>query len=145
MVRVSNKADYALRAALDLALNAERGQLVSTAAIARRTKTPSKFLEAILVQLGAAGLVESQRGAKGGYRLKRPAGAVKVSDVLEVAGVQLGAREPGPRRAVDGPSRAIGRLWTNVESAVREIVDRVTLEDLARDAQQASSVADYSI
>ncbi len=143
MLRLSNKADYALRATLDLALHAGSG-LVRTSEIARRTRTPSKFLEAILSQLGAAGLVESQRGAKGGHRLKRPAGAVRVSEVLEVAGA-LRPAQPPVRARGDGPGRAIARLWAGVESAVQDTVESVTLEDLARDATRDSGAHDYSI
>ncbi|HVP67043.1 MAG TPA: Rrf2 family transcriptional regulator [Anaeromyxobacteraceae bacterium] len=144
MVRPSRKADYALRASLDLALNAGPERLVRTSEIARRTGTPSKFLEAILSQLGAAGLVQSQRGARGGHRLARAPSSVTVGDVLQVAGGVLPARVRPPRPG-DGPGRAVDRLWEAVEKAVQETVEGVTLEDLARQAQRVSSVPDYSI
>jgi len=144
MVRLNRKVDYALRASLDLALHAAPGELVRTAEIAKRTGTPSKFLEAILSQLGAAGVVESQRGARGGHRLARPASSVTVGEVLQVAG---GASPSVVRRRVpaDGPGRAIERLWQDAEQAVKKAVEGVTLEDLAHRAQQLSSVPDYSI
>jgi len=144
MLHLSRKVDYALRASLDLALHAASGELVRTAEIARRTGTPSKFLEAILSQLGAAGLVESQRGSRGGHRLARPASSLTVADVLQVA--RGASATPSRRRAgADGAGRAIERLWQDAEQAVRKVVEGVTLEDLARRAQQLSSVPDYSI
>ncbi len=146
MLRPSHKADYALRAVLDLALHARPGELTRTQEIARRTRAPSKYLEAILGQLGAAGLVESQRGARGGYRLSKPATAMTVGAVLRVAGVPLstGAR-PGRGRRTDGPARAIEKLWERVDHAVASTIESVTLEDLARDAQEGAPVIDYSI
>jgi len=144
-VRPNRKADYALRASLDLAIHASPGRLIRTAEIAKRTGAPSKFLEAILSQLGAAGLVESQRGARGGHRLARAAAAVTAGDVLKVAGGPLPSRARPARRSTDAPGRAIDRLWQDVERAVNRTLDGVTLEDLARFAQNVSSVPDYTI
>src|SRR4029434_6285272 len=85
-MRVSAKADYAVRAAVELAA-AGKGP-VKGDRIAEAQGIPLKFLENILAELRHAGLVQSQRGAEGGYWLARPADQVTVADVI---------------RAVDGP------------------------------------------
>ena len=86
-MRVSAKTDYAIRAALELAAAADdkpvKGERIATA-----QAIPLRFLENILMQLRHAGLVESRRGADGGYRLARPAAEVTLADVI---------------RAIDGP------------------------------------------
>ena len=86
-MRVSAKTDYAIRAALELAAAPDekpvKGERIATA-----QAIPLRFLENILMQLRHAGLVDSRRGADGGYRLARPAADVTLADVI---------------RAIDGP------------------------------------------
>ena len=90
-MRVSAKTDYAIRAALELAAAGDskpvKGERIATA-----QAIPLRFLENILMQLRHAGLVDSRRGAEGGYRLARPAGEVTLADVIR-AELQLGEGE----------------------------------------------------
>ena len=86
-MRVSAKADYALRACVELAA-AEGAGPVKGDRIAQAQEIPLKFLENILGDLRQAGLVRSQRGAEGGYWLARPAAEITLADVI---------------RAVEGP------------------------------------------
>src|ERR687893_54586 len=86
-MRVSAKTDYALRAAVELAAAAGDGP-VKGERLAPSQSIPLRFLENILLQLRHAGLVESRRGADGGYRLARPAAEITLADVI---------------RAIDGP------------------------------------------
>jgi Rrf2 family protein len=74
-VRVSAKADYALRAAIELAAHelGDDGRPLKGERIAQAQEIPLKFLENILVELRNAGIVTSRRGAEGGYLLARPA------------------------------------------------------------------------
>jgi Rrf2 family protein len=80
-VRVSARADYAIRALLELAAS-PGGAPLRAEAIARAQSIPSKFLENLLVDLRRTRLVSSQRGASGGYRLARPAAAISLADVI---------------------------------------------------------------
>jgi Rrf2 family protein len=148
-VRFSLKADYALRAALDLALHGGTGPLVRTSEIARRTAAPVKFLEAVLGQLRRAGLVESERGSRGGHRLARPPSRIRAGDVIRAAeGPEALSIRPGPRTASPASvsaARALHHLWTETERAVAASLDGVTVEDLVRRTQQASGATDYSI
>ena len=76
------KAKYALRALSALA-DAEGGRLQARM-LAERSGTPEKFLEAILVELRDAGLVDSRRGPQGGHALARPAASIMLGDVIRV-------------------------------------------------------------
>ena len=79
-MRISAKVDYAVRAAIELATAGEE-QLTKADAIAQAQDIPPKFLENILGDLRQGGLVRSQRGAEGGYRLARPAEEITVADL----------------------------------------------------------------
>ena len=81
-MRISAKADYALRASLELAA-AERPPLKRDE-IAEAQRIPVKFLETILAELKHAGIVASQRGSDGGYLLARPADEITLGDVMRV-------------------------------------------------------------
>ncbi len=149
-MRFSLKADYALRSALDLALHASPAQLARTSDVARRTGAPAKFLEAVLGQLRRAGIVESERGSRGGHRLARPASRIGVGDVIRAAeGPDALVIRPAQRRIPSGGptggARALHQLWTEAERALSAALDGVTLEDLARRVQESSGVPDFSI
>ncbi len=146
-MRISRKADYAMRAMLDLAIQAPPGDLARTSEIARRTGAPPKFLEAILTELRRAGLLESQRGSEGGHRLARAASRVTAGDVLHAIDgpMSIAGRLARRRSANEGPDRAVGSLWAQIEEAVAGVADTVTLEELAHRAREASSVADFNI
>ncbi len=146
-MRISRKADYALRAVLDLALHVSPGDLARTAEIARRTAAPPKFLEAILAELRRAGLVESQRGPEGGHRLARAAHRITAGEVWRAIDGPVALVDRATRRKTlaEGPARAVQSLWAQIENAVAGAADAVTLEDLAHRAQEASNVSDFSI
>ena len=80
---ISAQAKYALRALIELAALPE-GKSMLTAEIAERQKIPKKFLEQILLTLKRAGLVQSRRGAQGGYGLLKPAGDISFAQVLRL-------------------------------------------------------------
>jgi Rrf2 family protein len=132
---------------LDLALHAPSDRLARTAEIARRTGAPAKFLEAILGELRRARLVESRRGAEGGHRLARTPSRVSAGEIWRAIDgpLSLAERGGGRRRAADGAARALSALWAEVERAVARTVDQATLDDLARRADEAAGVHDFTI
>src|SRR4051812_49688642 len=94
-MRISARADYALRAAAELA--AAGGGPVKGDALAAAQAIPAKFLENILADLRHARLVRSQRGSDGGYWLAPPAEAVSLAHVLPaLEGAPAGGRGGGP-------------------------------------------------
>ncbi len=136
-MKLSKKGEYALRALIDRGIAAEVGRaLVQVTELAENEKLPIKFLEQILQLLKEAGLVASQRGKFGGYRLARPAGRILVGQVV---------------RLIDGPLAPIGcvsqtaylkcscpdethcglrMLMLDVRNAISGILDRHSLADV---------------
>jgi Rrf2 family protein len=143
-VRVSTKSDYALRALIEMALRAEEmpaaetqgalnGDAVSAEELGRSQDIPRGFLQAILADLRRAGLVVSQRGQHGGWKLLRPAEEISVADVI---------------RAVDGPlvsvyglrpeavtynesAQALQHVWIAARHSLRDVFEVVSIHHLA--------------
>lgn len=131
-MRISAKADYAVRAALELAAAGESGP-VKAEAIALAQGIPHKFLEGILNDMRRGGLVVSQRGGNGGYRLAAPASTITIADVIrEVEGPLVSVRGARPPElSYTGPAESLLPLWVAVRANVREILGEVTLADVA--------------
>ena len=131
-MRVSAKADYALRAAIELAAAGDGP--VKGERIAQAQEIPLKFLENILLELRHAGIVRSQRGVEGGYWLARPAEEVSLAEVIRaVEGPIANVRGVGPQDVEYGG--AAGRLrevWIAVRASLRSVLEETTLADLAR-------------
>ncbi len=123
-MNISVKAEYALQAIFDLA-SQPAAMPVRIADIAHRQRIPLKFLELILAGLRRVGLVESRRGAEGGYLLARAPGAITVGEVLRAVEGQQGRGRPG--RKSETP---FSDLWQRVDAATSEIIDRTTFADL---------------
>ena len=131
-MRVSAKSDYALRALIELASRGD-GSPVSAEELGRLQEIPHGFLQAILADLRRSGVVMSQRGQSGGWRMARDAETVSVADVI---------------RAVDGPlvsvyglrpeavsynetADVLQHVWIAARSSLREVCEQVTLQSLA--------------
>jgi Rrf2 family protein len=132
-VRISAKADYAVRAALELAAAAGEGRPVKAERVATAQGIPLNFLENILSELRHAGIVRSQRGADGGFRLARPPGETTVADVIRAVEGPLASVRGGPpeEATYDGAATALPRVWIAVRANLRAVVEHVTLADLA--------------
>ena len=129
-VRVSAKADYALRAAIELAAAGDGP--VKGERIAQAQEIPLKFLENILVELRHAGIVRSQRGVEGGYWLARPAAEVSLAEVIRaVEGPIANVRGVGPQEVeYSGPAGRLQEVWIAVRANLRAVLESVTLADL---------------
>jgi len=130
-VRVSAKADYAVRAAIELAAAGDgpiKGERIADA-----QGIPLKFLENILVELKHAGLVRSQRGAEGGYWLARPPAEITLAEIIRsVEGPIANVRGEGPQDVVYGGSASrLQEVWIAVRANLRSVLEAVTLADLA--------------
>ena len=129
-VRISAKADYAVRAAVELATG--EGP-VKGDAIAQAQEIPLKFLENILIEMRHAGLVRSQRGREGGYWLARPADEITIADVVRAVEGPLAHVRGEPPETVHypGPAEALEQVWIAVRANLRAVVERVTVADVA--------------
>ena len=130
-MRVSAKVDYAVRAGAELAAAAGSGP-VKGDSIARAQGIPLKFLENILLDLKHAGLVQSQRGAEGGYWLAHPADEITVADVIRaVDGPLANVRGVRPESVeYAGSAKHLLEVWVAVRASLRNVLERVTLADL---------------
>src|ERR687889_619338 len=131
-MRVSAKSDYALRALIEMA-SREDGRAVSAEELGRLQDIPHGFLQAILADLRRAGVVMSQRGQSGGWRMARPSADVSVADVI---------------RAVDGPlvsvyglrpeavsyndsADVLQHVWIAARTSLRDVFEQVSIQALA--------------
>ena len=129
-MRVSAKVDYALRAMTELAAAAP--SLVTAEQLASRQKIPPKFLENILAQLRNGGLIASQRGAEGGYRLARPAEEISIAEVIrELEGPIATVRGARPDELeYAGPAAGLRDIWLELRKQMRGVLEQTTLADL---------------
>jgi Rrf2 family protein len=130
-VRTTAKADYAVRAAVELAASGDGP--VKAESIAEAQGIPVNFLENILLDLRRAGVVESRRGASGGYRLARPADQISLADVIRaVEGPLANVRGLSPEALqYEGSAARLRDVWIALRSSVRSVLEGVTLADVA--------------
>jgi Rrf2 family protein len=135
-VKVSAKADYAVRAAAELAAAQDKGAPVRAESIATAQGIPQRFLENILSDLRHAG----------GHRLNRPAAEISVADIIRAVDGPLAAVRGERPEGVSytGPAEPLQRVWIAVRKNLRDVVEHVTLADLAAGAlpPQVNALAD---
>ncbi|MGW6566750.1 RrF2 family transcriptional regulator [Streptomyces sp. NPDC054975] len=131
-MRISARADYAVRAALQLAADQDTGP-VKAETIAACQDISHKFLEGILGDMRRGGLVQSQRGGNGGYWLARPADSISIADVIRcVDGPLVSVRGVRPPElSYTGPAESLLPLWIALRANVRQVLDGVSLADVA--------------
>jgi Rrf2 family protein len=130
-MRVSAKADYAVRAAVELAAAGEDGP-VKGEKLADAQDIPLQFLEHILLELKHHGIVRARRGAKGGYWLARPADEVTVADVVRAVEGPIAHVQSTPPESIEyrGNSEHLQEVWIAVRANLRNVLENVTLADL---------------
>ncbi|MBQ7196674.1 MAG: Rrf2 family transcriptional regulator [Synergistaceae bacterium] len=132
-MRLSTTARYGLRAMSDLCMSLEKTNVpVSVSDIATRQNIPVNYLEQLFGKLKRGGLLESVRGAQGGYLLARPAEKISIADILNALGEPFifGScqTDKGCENAVTCPTF---NLWRRVKGSVDEILESTTLKDIA--------------
>jgi Rrf2 family protein len=132
-MRISAKADYAVRAVVELAAASDE-KPIKAERIANAQGIPLNFLENILGELRHAGIVRSHRGAEGGFRLARPAAEITIADVIRaVEGPLASVRGAPPEESnYPGASEALPRVWIAVRANLRKVVEHVTAADVAQ-------------
>ena len=131
-MRVSAKTDYALRAAVELALH-DDGEPVKGERIASAQDIPLRFLENILGELRKAGLVDSRRGVDGGYMLGRPAEQIALADVIRAVDgplANIGGTRPDAL-AYRGSAEPLRDVWVAVRAALRSVLEETSVADVA--------------
>jgi Rrf2 family protein len=130
-VRVSAKADYAIRAVVELAAAADGP--VKGERIAQAQEIPLKFLENIMSDLRQAGLVGSRRGAEGGYWLARPADEINLAQVIRAVEGPLANVRGQRSESVEyhGSAERLREVWVAVRASLRNVLETVTVADVA--------------
>ena len=131
-MRISAKADYAVRAALEMAA-APEGEPVKGERLADAQQIPLQFLEHILLELKHAGLVQARRGARGGYWLARPATEISIADVIRaVEGPLANIHESAPEELhYEGAAERLRDIWVAVRHNLRAVLENITLAEVA--------------
>jgi Rrf2 family protein len=131
-MRITAKADYAVRAALELAA-APDGEPVKGEHLAESQQIPLQFLEHILLELKHARLIQARRGAKGGYWLARDPAEITLADVIRaVEGPLANIHENAPEDLhYGGPAEKLRDVWVAVRAGLRAVLENVTLADVA--------------
>ena len=131
-MRVSTKADYALRALIEMARRPDATP-VSAEELGRLQEIPPGFLQSILADLRRAGVVVSQRGQSGGWRLNRAAADVSVADVIRaVDGPLVSVYGLRPESVQYNQSAAIlQHVWIAARRSLRDFFEGVSIQDLA--------------
>ena len=131
-VKISAKADYAVRLAAELAV-APPNTPITGPALASAQRAPLAFCENILGLLRTAGLVASRRGAEGGYYLAVPPNEVTIADVIRAVDGPLAAVHGDAPETVTylGPAERLADVWIALRASLREVLEGVTLADLA--------------
>ncbi|HZQ87745.1 MAG TPA: Rrf2 family transcriptional regulator [Acidimicrobiales bacterium] len=134
---ISAKADYATRALLMLA--AAGGGPLKGEVLATQQGLPQKFLENTLTALRRAGILDTQRGIEGGYRLARPADQISVADIMRpLDGPLAEVRGEKPEEAVYvGAAAHLRDVWVAVRAALRDVLENVTLADIVEGTMPA--------
>jgi len=128
-MNVSARTEYACVALLELALRHESGQPVRVREIAAAHGIPPQFLVQILLQLKAAGLVTSTRGAAGGYRLAREPSELSLGDVMGV--IEGPPQSANGNAAAETPlSRILQATWRRAAAMERQLLDSTRFSDL---------------
>ncbi len=128
-MKISKKAQYGLRAVVAIAKESANARPVAIATLAASEEIPVKFLEQILLSLRKAGLLESKRGAGGGYRLSKPANQISLAGIITWI--------DGPFRPFEYTgSRGLDETFMELEKQVETFFSATTISDiLAKDAE----------
>ena len=138
-MQISAKADYAMRALLVLAA-APEGASVKGQTIAETQDMPAKFVENTLGDLKRSGLVQSQRGSSGGYRLGRPAHLITVADVVRaVDGPLAEVRGRRPETvSYEGAAENLQQVWIAARASLLAVLEHVTLAQIVNNELPAT-------
>lgn len=144
-MKVSTRGEYGVRAMVALARNYGDGPM-SIAAVARESAVPAPYLEQLIAPLRRAGLVESKRGAQGGYQLTRSPEQVSVGEVYRVLEGPVAPMDCVSENVADQTCPLIEGcetrpVWLKVRDSIVDALDSMTLADLITERKHRRAVA----
>ncbi|TYQ30565.1 RrF2 family transcriptional regulator [Pseudanabaena sp. UWO310] len=134
-MELSCKVDYACIALLELALRHKQGKPTSVSEIAISQRIPIRYLDQVMAMLRRAGIIKSQRGAKGGYHLAREPWQIKLTDVV-IALDGEASQEQKDSTLLTAEKSAVIDMWETAKVASFDILHKHTLEDLLRKCEE---------
>jgi Rrf2 family cysteine metabolism transcriptional repressor len=143
-VELSCKSEYALLALLELSPYYAKGDPLQIRQIASQQNIPDRYLEQLLASLRRAGLVKSQRGARGGYLLARDPWKITLYDVVScIEGFDAQAETAKASKTPE--ASIIQDVWGEVRQAAEDVLQKHTLQDLLdkRNARQQIDIMYY--
>ena len=147
-MKISTKGRYGLRIVLDVALNQEKGPVILRD-IAHRQGISEKYLWQVINPLKSAGLVNSVRGARGGYVLARSPHAISIRDIVSIleGPVSLVACVSSPDACQRSPACVVREAWSQIETRLNDAMREITLKDLIQKQKEreASRTPNYMI
>jgi Rrf2 family cysteine metabolism transcriptional repressor len=141
-MKLSTKGRYAVRAMLDLAQHYDEG-LVLLKNVAHRQDVSERYLEHLFVTLKTAGLVNSVRGARGGFQLTHPPADIKLIDIVRACEGQLSVVEcvTDPKSCQRSARCATRDIWAELQTAMDGVLESLTLQDLVERQHRKEQVA----
>lgn len=135
-MRISAKVDYAVRAAVELAVSSPDRDAPPTKGdvLGEAQSIPTRYLESILSEMRRAGIVGSRRGSDGGYWLARPAESVSVADIIRaVEGPLADVRGSAPEHlAYEGAATHLELVWLATRASLRRVLENATLDAIVK-------------
>jgi Rrf2 family protein len=132
-MKISQKGLYALQAMMMLARHADQGA-IRIRDVAYEEALPEKFLELILLELKNARMVESVRGAKGGYQLRRPPSEIRLAEIIRLIDGPLAPFGDADQLRTlidrDAEHRALYQTFLDVRDAAAKILENTSLADI---------------
>lgn len=137
---LSTKGRYGVRAMFDLAMHSQDGT-IALKSVARRENISQKYLEHLFASLRKAGLIQSVRGAQGGYRLGRPASEITLGDIIRVLEGSVSPTEcmvssNETELCERAPNCAMHLVWDRIRQEVNEVLDSYTLADICEEQRK---------
>ncbi|MBZ0257477.1 Rrf2 family transcriptional regulator [bacterium] len=149
-MRISAKGEYAILAMLDLAQSFDSEDVRTLEEISTEQSVPHPFLVQILLELKRSGLVESRRGAGGGYRLARHPRDISLGEVITLIDGPLlpfKCNENGQDKEKSPCAHKTGcvlrSVWGDVRDAIEGVINGVSFEELARRQENMNSPMYY--
>ena len=134
-MKVSTRVEYGMLALTDIALHSENGSSVSAPDIAERQGISQKYLEQILTHLKQAGLIRAQKGLRGGYALTRPAGKIRLSEILNALDNSI-LEETGTGNGGTLRDAVNACLWQKMNRTMIDFAESKTLAEFLTDCRQ---------
>ena len=134
-MKVSTRVEYGMLALTDIALHSEDGSSVSAPDIAERQGISQKYLEQILTHLKQAGLIRAQKGLRGGYALTRPAGKIRLSEILNALDNSI-LEETGTGNSGTLRDAVDACLWQKINRTMIDFTESKTLLEFLTDCRQ---------